>query len=125
MTIDEARYIICEWMEPTPKLKQNGQLPRNSKCLSFSDLKWWRHRAMTVPYLFPVDLTLDRLRLVEERLMQRTDPPPKGSVNWEDAIDSMLCSVLGETHQWHWHASADEKTLALAAVIRGTETAVK
>ncbi len=103
-----AAAVICTWMEP-----KSDEPTRSGE---HSPQGWWRARlSMSCKYLVwvPADLTLDALWEVEDRLT-------------EDQLDNYgyaLVDVVSESNGRYSdvlliHATAEQKTKALAAGLR-------
>lgn len=119
--LDEARRVICEWMQEKPK---DGHGPRVETPEMVGH--WWYYNYSTRPVIATEphgrrefvwtwhaneSLTLDDLHQVEERLSDK---------QW-DRYDRLLgrISRSGLTpHFGYIHASAEQKSIALAAVLR-------
>lgn len=67
--------------------------------------------------------TLNECHEVEERLIASVLPVPAEYADWADRIDTEICKVMGEAKEshYHWHATAEQKIRALAAVLRKEE----
>lgn len=98
--------IVASFMEERPE-KSRGQIERDG----LPAPEWW---VEICGEWKPLVRTLDRLRLVEERL---------NAVQCRDydrlllVAVTMQCSTFPGSYQWH--ASADQKMAALAEVLRG------
>lgn len=105
--------VICAWMEPRP------ETPAVRDWLTrYSDQLWWvltdKPDGSPAGWL-PGKLTLDRLRLVEERLTEE-QWARYGELHFLRA--EALCGGRDDFRKGMLHASAAEKIRALAAVIR-------
>lgn len=108
--------VICSFMEPPPKLKRNGQLPAG---VWHGSLKWWTHRAMTNPFLFPRPLTLNECHEVEAQLSdEQWGAYYRALVVRADQRDINGRMLASMSNRDAVHASAEEKIRALAATLR-------
>ena len=112
ITLQEALEAVCEFMERCPATLPLDFRPWRGISLG----GWW----VSTPIVkmecvwTPCTLDLDRLREVEERLSLE---------QWSD-YDRLLSSSREQTKKAHWwaiHASAEQKTMALATVIGGAK----
>ncbi len=113
--------VICQWMEPKPPDQLTGQS-------GISEGGWWKRRWSVRGQQFkhwPNDDktdSLDTLREVEAKLTDAQAAKYNSRLDWVmrepnliDRDDHHL--TIAETSIWH--ATAEQKIAALAAVLRG------
>jgi hypothetical protein len=101
--------IICTWMETRPKYVSQGQPGWIEDDQWNAHHRWWKWFVDKDWQHLPVDLDLDALWEVEERLTGE---------QWGE-YSGLLMDPRGVNHtRFLLHATAEQKTKALAAVLR-------